>query len=367
MNKNELLEKIELVANQLIDLKRPDNEERYSELGDDGEKIGYFARDFGMEEWDWPQGVGLLGLSKLQHYFGDQRYDAYMKTWMDTQKERGLPARNINTTAALLTLMNLDENEKFCKDWMHWIMNELPRTEENGFQHVTTGKTKNDLKLHDSEIWLDTIFMTVLFSAKMGVKYDVLAWREESVYQLLTHIKYLYEKKERLFYHGWSFNNRDNFSEALWCRGNSWFTIGLPEYLEIMRDHLDHGVYDYLVQTYRAQVDALISLQSANGLWHTLIDDKESYLEVSGSAAITAGILKAIRIGILPESDYLPACKTAVEAVIDHISEDGTVLGVSGGTPIGKTKQDYKNIIIAPMAYGQALTMVLLTESLYHI
>ncbi|WP_264196207.1 hypothetical protein [Metabacillus niabensis] len=39
----------------------------------------------------------------------------------------------------------------------------------------------------------------------------------------------------------------------------------------------------------------------------------------------------------------------------------------SGGTPIGKTKEDYKHIIIAPMAYGQALTMVLLTETLYHI
>lgn len=367
MNKKEVLEKIDLVANQLLDLKRPENEEQYSGMGNKGEQIGYFARDFGMEEWDWPQGVGLMGLSKLQTYYGDNRYEDYMMNWKNTQVERGLPTRNINTTAPMLTLMDIEDNEQMSKEWMDWIMNDLPRTEENGFQHVTTGKTKNDIKLNDSEIWLDTIFMTVLFSAKMGVKYNEPSWREESLYQLLTHIKYLYEKKERLFYHGWSFNNRDNFSEALWCRGNSWFTIGLPEYLDIMGDHLDKGVYDYLVKTYQAQVDALVNYQSSSGLWHTLIDDEESYEEVSGSAAITAGILKAIRMGILPKQDYLPACLKAVDAVIANISDDGTVLGVSGGTPIGKTKEDYKNIIIAPMAYGQALTMVLLTEALYHI
>jgi len=37
---------------------------------------------------------------------------------------------------------------------------------------------------------------------------------------------------------------------------------------------------------------------------------------------------------------------------------------VSAGTPVGKDKEHYKNILIAPMAYGQSLTMMALTEAL---
>ncbi|WP_223292337.1 glycoside hydrolase family 88/105 protein [Salipaludibacillus neizhouensis] len=367
MYKLSILQKLEVVTDQLIDLKRPENENDYRLMGKEGEKVGYFARDFGMGEWDWPQGVGLFGLDKLQHYYNDKRYEEYFIKWMNKQVENGLPTRNINTTVPLLTLMDIEGNEDFCKEWMTWLINELPRTEEKGFQHVTTGENKTEVKLNEGEIWLDTIFMTVLFSAKMGVKHDEKKWRDESIYQLLTHIKYLYDKKTNLFYHGWNYNNRDNFSEAFWCRGNSWFTLGLPEYLIIMKDYLDKGVYDYLLSTYQAQVNALIDYQASNGLWHTLLDDKDSYTEVSGTAAITAGILKGIRLGFLSKEKNFPVCLRAIDTILQKISNDGTVQGVSGGTPIGEKKEDYKNIIIAPMAYGQALTMILLTESLYHI
>lgn len=250
---------------------------------------------------------------------------------------------------------------------MNWLLNDLPRTEENGFQHVTTGETKDRVRLHENEIWVDTIFMAVLFSAKMGVKYDKADWREESLYQLLIHIKYLYDKKTNLLYHGWSFTDRDNFSEAFWCRGNSWFTVAVPEYLQLMGNYLDKGVYHYLTEALTGQVRTLCRFQAKDGLWHTLIDDPDSYTEVSGSAAMAAGMLKAVRLGILPEEPYFSAGMKTLHAVMDNIAEDGTVLEVSAGTPIGKTKENYKSIIKAPMAYGQALAMVLLTESLAHL
>ncbi len=36
-----------------MNLGRPDNDE---ELEKGGESIGFFKRDFGIKEWDWPQG-----------------------------------------------------------------------------------------------------------------------------------------------------------------------------------------------------------------------------------------------------------------------------------------------------------------------
>ena len=78
---------------------------------------------------------------------------------------------------------------------------------------------------------------------------------------------------------------------------------------------------------------------------------------------ITAGILKGIRMGILDDS-YLPCAKKAIRAILKNIDTDGTVLKVSGGTGMGYDRDHYKNILIAPMAYGQSLTILALVEAL---
>lgn len=364
MDKNELITYLNRITEQLINLERPSNESTLQQLGEDAGRRGYFARDFGMKEWDWPQGVGLYGLKKIGDYFGDDRFSAYAKPWMEEQVARGLPSRNINTTAPLLSLMDLNIAEELSYEWIDWLMNGLPRTEEDGYQHVTTGSTPDVVSLHDNEIWIDTLFMAILFTAKMGVKHDNVQWRQTSLHQLLLHIKYLYDKKTGLFFHGWHFSGKHNFSEAFWCRGNSWFTLGLPEYLDLMRPYLDEGVFQYLKETFSAQARALLALQHTDGLWHTLLDDSDSYTETSGSAAIAAGMLLGVRKGLLPDFYTEPALKT-VRAVIERIDKDGIVQGVSGGTPIGAVKEDYKEIITAPMAYGQALAITLLGEALY--
>ncbi|WP_019914266.1 glycoside hydrolase family 88/105 protein [Paenibacillus sp. HW567] len=365
VNKAEIMEKLSLVTDKLLKLERPGNEAELQRLGEDAGRRGYFARDFGMEEWDWPQGVGLYGLQKLERHFGDNRYRDYAKPWMARQLEKGLPSRNINTTAPLLSLMELEDAEKLSLEWVDWLMTGLPRTMELGYQHVTTGASKHEINLHENEIWIDTLFMAILFTAKMGVKYDNPEWRQASLHQLLLHIKYLYDKKTGLFFHGWHFGGRHNFSEAFWCRGNGWFALGLPEYLELMRPYLDSGVFACLQQTLQAQTEALLACQSGDGLWHTLLDDPKSYTETSGSAAIAAGILNGVRRGLLPEA-YTEQAMRAIQAVLDRIDGEGTVLGVSGGTPIGAAKEDYKGIIIAPMAYGQAMALVAFGEALQH-
>ena len=56
--KRELIEqKLNLVVEKLMNLGGPENE---AELKDGGEAIGFFKRDFGIAEWDWPQGVVVL-------------------------------------------------------------------------------------------------------------------------------------------------------------------------------------------------------------------------------------------------------------------------------------------------------------------
>ena len=251
-----------------------------------------------------------------------------------------------------------------CLDHAQWLMDELPKTQDHGFQHVTTAiGDRNGVKLNEGEMWADTLFMTVLFLNKMGHLYNRRDWIEEATRQVLVHIKYLYDKHTGLFFHGWSFIENSNFGGIFWCRGNSWFTYGILEFLDVARESLDPGVYNYIVDTFRAQVNALRKLQAPSGLWHTVLTDPDSYEEVSGSAAITAGILEAIKIGIL-DSSYEECAARAIEGICANVDTDGTVLNVSAGTGMGYDADHYKNIVIRPMAYGQSLALIALCEAL---
>ena len=367
LKKEEITRKLDLVVNKLLTLGGPENE---TELENGGESIGFFRRDFGISEWDWPQGVGLYGLYKIMMVEKKDEYRKFLCSWFKSNMAEGLPSRNINTTTPLLTLVQLNEIcpdpefESLCLSWADWLMRCLPRTEEGGFQHVTSANgDRLGVRLNENEMWIDTLLMTVLFLNRMGQKYNRQDWISESIHQVLLHIKYLYDKKTGLFYHGWTFNTRDNFGGVFWCRGNSWFTAGILEYLEMFKGSLDAGVREFIVNTYKSQVRALKKLQSQSGLWHTVLDDPASYEEVSGSAAITAGILKGIKLGILDDS-YLDCAWKGVRAVMNNIDEEGTVLNVSGGTGMGADREHYKKILIAPMAYGQSLTILALIQAL---
>ncbi len=365
-----LCEKVGLVVDRLLHLGGGKYENDKATDADSHIK-GQVERDFGIEEWDWPQGVGLFGLTKLQNFYKDNRYDEFLSEWYRRNFSVGLPSRNVNTTAPFLTLLDFAErtgNEDYrreCETQARWIMENLPRTRENGFQHVTSAiGDRQAVRLNDGQLWIDTIFMAVLFLNAYGQQNQVQEYVQEAVHQILLHIKYLYEKENGLFYHGWSFTRNDNFGKIFWCRGNSWFTLGITEFLAQDKAFpLDKGVREFLIDTYRAQVSALAKLQRKSGLWTTVLDDPSSYEEVSGSAGVAAGIYRGIRLGILDDS-YKNVADKATAAICRNIADDGTVENVSAGTAIGMDVQFYQQIMIRPMAYGQALALIALAEAL---
>ena len=204
--------------------------------------------------------------------------------------------------------------------------------------------------------------MTVLFLAKAGKLLDKKEYIDEEEYQFLIHIKYLADKKSGLWYHGWSFDGNHNFAEVFWARGNCWITAGIPEFLEITGD--GGSVRRYLTEVLSAQAEALLKFQDKSGMWHTLIDDENSYLEASATAGFAFGILKAVRLGVLGK-EYVKAGILAAKAIACRISVDGSVRDVSYGTGMSFFADDYRKIPIVPMAYGNALAIFALNEMTY--
>jgi unsaturated rhamnogalacturonyl hydrolase len=311
-------------------------------------------------KWEWPQGVGNYGMLKLFLATGETRWLVLLEDWFSKRIAEGLPPKNVNTMAPLLTLIHLHEITgrkdwlALCLEWAEWVMREMPRTPDGGLQHITIASA------NEGELWVDTLFMTVLFLAKVGKLTGRQDYVEETVHQFLVHVKYLVDTTTGLFFHGWTFKGRHNFARAHWGRGNCWFTAGVLDFIEIVG--LEGGVKAFLLDTFRDQVEALLPLQDEGGMWHTLVDDPASYVESSATAGFGYGILKGVRLGFLP-----PSCREnglrACEAVLSRVDETGSVTQVSYGTPMGQNLDFYRNIAVCPTAYGQSLTVLMLGEA----
>lgn len=310
--------------------------------------------------WEWPQGVSLFGFWKLFEFTKDKRFLDIITQFYEQQFRIGLPSKNINTTAPMLTMACLYEytkNNKYkevCMEWAEWLVSNLPKTREEGFQHLTSDT------LNDNELWVDTLFMTVLFLAKIGMVIGCTEWVEEAKYQFLLHSKYLTDRKSGLWYHGWTFNGDHSFTEVLWGRGNCWITIAIPEFLSMV--NCEPGIRKYLIQLLNRQVKALEKHQHSEGMWHTIINDPTSYLEASATCGFGYGILRAVEIGII-DSRFKKCAMNAVTAILHCIDENGYVDKVSYGTSMGRDSvQHYKEIEIRKMPYGQAMAMLFLQE-----
>lgn len=312
--------------------------------------------------WEWTQGVGLFGFWKYYETTGCEDMLSIIKNYYERQYKLGFPGKNINTTAPLLTLTYLIEKMpeerymKVCNEWAEWLVNEAPKTKEGGLQHMTSDS------LNDQELWDDTLFMAVLFLARMGKMTDNQLWIDEALKQFRVHIKYLADPKSGLWFHGWTFNGNNNFAEAFWGRGNSWVTMAIPEIIDILGERIDDETKKYFVEVLNKQISALEKYQDKSGMWHTLIDDKESYEEASATSGFGFGILMAVRMGLC-ETEYRSCALKALNPILDCIDDDGIVNRVSYGTPVGRiNKEFYKEIEIKPMPYGQAMAILFLLE-----
>jgi unsaturated rhamnogalacturonyl hydrolase len=356
IEKKEIIHYINLLMNNLTEIKDQTGEFL---LNFDG----LIVDDKSWHVWNWPQGVGLYGIYKYWKLTNDQKALDIINEWFNARFEEGVPPKNVNTMAPFLTLAFLYEDTKnqtylpHLEEWAEWVMNDMPRTCEDGLQHMTYGpENKNQL-------WDDTLMMTVLPLAKIGKLLNKPEYLEEAKKQFLIHIKYLTDRKTGLWFHGWTFEENHNYAEALWARGNCWITIAIPEIIEILELKKGDFLHDFLLDTLNRQIEALAKYQNVSGLWHTLINDQTSYLEASASAGFSYGILKSVQMGYVSQ-DYKEVAYNAIQGIIREINDEGALQKVSVGTGMGDTLDFYKEIRITTMPYGQSLAILALAEFL---
>ncbi|MDR0366924.1 MAG: glycoside hydrolase family 88 protein, partial [Bifidobacteriaceae bacterium] len=226
----------------------------------------------GWAGWEWTHGIGLYGIWQYYSQTGDAWMRQVVDDWFTARLAEGT-TKNVNTMAPMLTLAYRYEADHdptllpWLEAWAEWAMRTMPRTPHGGMQHITLAEENHH------QLWDDTLMMTVLPLTKIGLLLNRPAYVEEATFQFLTHIAYLADRQTGLWFHGWTFDGHHNFAEARWARGNSWLTMVIPDFLELVNWSPAHPVRRLLIEVLQAQVEALAKLQDESGLWHTLLDD----------------------------------------------------------------------------------------------
>lgn len=317
----------------------------------------------GWAGWEWTHGIGLYGLYKYWETTGSSFAMDIIEAWFKDRFAEGAPTKNVNTVAPFLTLAYLYEAKPnpvwraYLETWAEWVMNDMPRTREGGLQHIVYNS------FNDQQMWDDTLMMCAMPLAKIGLVLGRQDYVDEAKYQFLMHAHYLADAPSGLWFHGYSFDGNHNFARALWARGNSWITIAIPEFVDLLKLPANDPVRRHLLSILNRQAEALRRYQDDSGLWHTLIDDPSSYLEASATAGFAYGLMKGVRLRYLDER-YRETAEKAVRGVIGKISADGELQQVSFGTAMGRDLEFYRAIPLTSMPYGQAMAMLCLSEFL---
>lgn len=150
--------------------------------------------------------------------------------------------------------------------------------------------------------------------------------------------------------------------EAAWGRGNgfpalglaltlTWLKEGTPEFKKVQNDLQNH-------------LNALIPHQDATGMWHQVIDQPESYREMTSTCMITFAIARGIRLGWLDKDSFLPVVEKSWPAINRRIGTNGELLDVCTGTGKQKNLRNYfdRTAILGKDSRGGAMALLASTE-----
>ncbi|MCL2204185.1 MAG: glycoside hydrolase family 88 protein [Defluviitaleaceae bacterium] len=307
--------------------------------------------------WDWPCGVAYYGICEAYNATGNTEYLDLLKARIDEYRELGLPkVWTVNTCAmghAMLTLHEATGDDAYMDialSKLDYLRNHALRFADNVLQHTVSAK--NDFP---EQAWADTLFMAAFFMLRLGVKRGDEALINDALNQYYWHIKYLQDPDTGLWYHGYEHINKSHMSGFFWARANAWAAYTMSQVGHYLPEAYLYPKFMDVAGSVNEQLSALKLLQTPEGLWRTLLDDPESYEEISASCGIAAAM--AARGNPL----HRKYVQRALDGVLKNIAPDGRVRNVSGGTAIMKDREGYRQISrdwIQGWGQGLALTFL---------
>ncbi|MDR2042788.1 MAG: glycoside hydrolase family 88 protein [Clostridium sp.] len=314
------------------------------------------------EPWEWPMGVAYYGVALAYELTGNQSWLKLLRDRYDELIALGLPDWVVNTCAmghGLITLYDATKDEKYnhtLYEALAYLRERAPRFGEGTLQHTVSAKDD-----FPEQAWADTLFMAAFLMLRVGVRDHDKALINDALHQYVTHIDFLQNQSDALWYHGYANQEkggeRSHMSGFYWARANAWAAYTMSQVGKILPEPYLYPPYMEISCSLRDQLASIKTLQTENGLWHTVLDDTESYEELSASCGIAAAMVVN---GNPLHSKYV---QKALSGICGHISEDGRLLNVSGGTAVMRDLAGYREVPKTRIqGWGQGLALAFLVS-----
>ena len=323
---------------------------------------------------NWGDALQLYGLLTAGYAFGQPRYVAYVREWLDNRLSAGLrvspPSEPIDAAAYRSgTMMYITG---YCGSWganlivpaleepgaaaielerriADYIMHEAVRTAEGGLKHSP--------RPNHQTYWVDTMYFSVPGLALHGRRCGEGRYFAEGALQLRLHADRLRDPATGLFRHRWD-ESSGVVSPELWGRGNGWIVMSAAEWLT--HAPADEPNRPQVAELLQRMAESLYRLQTPTGLWRTVLDRSETYEEVSASAMFAFGLARGFRLGILDARAWYAAVR-AGRALSGYVADDGAVTGVSAGTGPGDAAH-YQAVPVGTYTWGTGAWLLAAAE-----
>ena len=306
-------------------------------------------------KWNYEIGVVLKGVELLWRSTGDPQYLQYIKKIIDhfitedgnirTYNIDEFNLDNIPPGRILLTLYQTYNQKKYLTaatilahqlDWQ-------PRTKANGYWHKHR---------YPYQMWLDGLYMAEPFHAEYASITKNSKVYDDIAEQFILMEQVSRDDKTGLLYHGYDESRIQRWSDPItgrspefWSRGMGWYLMGLVDVLELFPKN--HPQYSALRSILDRTVIAIEKYQdNVSGVWWQVTNKggmTGNFLESSGSSMFVAGILKGIRLGLLPVAKWSPIAAKGYQGILKEFifkDDQGTyhltkaISGAGlGGTP----------------------------------
>ncbi len=290
--------------------------------------------------WDWPCGVAYYGIGDAWEKTGKEEYLTLLKDRVDELIDLGLPkVWTVNACAmghCLVTLYQATGEQKYYDILMskvEFITKDALRFGDSVLQHTVSAN--NDFP---EQAWADTLFMAAYLLLRVGAMNKDEDMINDALNQYYWHIKYLQNSSSGFYYHGYNNIEKNHMSGIYWGRANAWAAFTMSKVADVLPECYLYPKYMDVAGSLNEQLAALKTVQTENGLWRTILDDEESYEEISASAGIAAAMLTR---GNPLHSKYV---NKAVRGLLNNVSEDGKVMNVSAGTAVMRDREGYRGI-----------------------
>lgn len=312
------------------------------------------------ETWEWPCGVAFYGITDAYALTENEEWLKPLRARVDEFIDLGLSPWTVNTCAmghCLITLYEVTGEQKYndvLLDAIGYLTGQALRFGENVLQHTVS--LKDDFP---EQAWADTLFMAAFLMLRVGARDNNSALIEDALNQYFWHIRFLQDKASGLWYHGYSHKAGNNLSGFFWARANAWAAYTMSMVGRILPQPYLYPLFMDISCSLRDQLAGLKLVQTGNGLWHTVLNDEESYEELSASCGIAAAM---VNNGNPLHTRY---AQRALEGILANISEDGRLLNVSGGTAVMRDLEGYRKVPKTwTQGWGQGLALAFLSAVL---